>query len=76
MPPSDHMTNQAAPYGSYGYPGMPPAYHQGPASLANASPSHEPYGQSGYQPYSQVGMQLVSESEVRCRSPEKTQQVL
>nr|XP_040030264.1 protein transport protein Sec24B isoform X1 [Gasterosteus aculeatus aculeatus] len=53
MPPSDHMTNQAAPYGSYGYPGMPPAYHQGPASLANASPSHEPYGQSGYQPYSQ-----------------------
>uniref|UniRef100_G3PWY8 SEC24 homolog B, COPII coat complex component n=1 Tax=Gasterosteus aculeatus aculeatus TaxID=481459 RepID=G3PWY8_GASAC len=58
MPPSDHMTNQAAPYGSYGYPGMPPAYHQGPASLANASPSHEPYGQSGYQPYSQVGMHM------------------
>ncbi|XP_062416502.1 protein transport protein Sec24B isoform X2 [Pungitius pungitius] len=53
LPPSDHMTNQADPYGSYGYPGMPPAYHQGPPSLVNSSPPHEPYGQSSYPPYSQ-----------------------
>ncbi|XP_031722794.1 protein transport protein Sec24B [Anarrhichthys ocellatus] len=53
MPPSDHMTNQAPPYASYGYPGMQPAYHQGPAALPESTPSQDPYGQSGYQQYSQ-----------------------
>ncbi|XP_056295030.1 protein transport protein Sec24B isoform X2 [Pseudoliparis swirei] len=53
MPPSNHMTNQAAPYGSYGYPGMPPANHQGPASVTDSSPSRDPYGQPSYQQYSQ-----------------------
>ncbi|XP_068450543.1 protein transport protein Sec24B isoform X2 [Clinocottus analis] len=54
LPPSNHMTNQVAPYGNYGYPGMqPPAYHQGPASLTDSSPSRDPYAQSSYQQYSQ-----------------------
>ncbi len=54
MPPSNDMTDQAAPYGSYGYPSMQPAYRQGPASRTDSSPSHDLYGQSGYQRYSQV----------------------
>uniref|UniRef100_UPI0037E8A3D9 protein transport protein Sec24B isoform X2 n=1 Tax=Semicossyphus pulcher TaxID=241346 RepID=UPI0037E8A3D9 len=53
MQPSNDMTNQAAPYGSYGYPNMQQAYHQGPASHADSSPSHDLYGQSGYQQYPQ-----------------------
>ncbi|CAJ1059177.1 protein transport protein Sec24B isoform X2 [Xyrichtys novacula] len=53
MPSSNDMTNQAASYGSYGYSSMQPAYHQGPASHADSSPSHDPYGQSSYQQYSQ-----------------------
>lgn len=58
MPPSNDMTNQAMPYGSYGYPSMPPAYQQGPASHTDSSPSHDLYGQSSYQQYSQVRPQL------------------
>lgn len=59
MPPSSDMTNQAAPYGNYGYPSMQPAYRQGPAaSRTDSSPSHDPYSQSGYQQYSQVRPQL------------------
>uniref|UniRef100_A0A8C4EL56 SEC24 homolog B, COPII coat complex component n=1 Tax=Dicentrarchus labrax TaxID=13489 RepID=A0A8C4EL56_DICLA len=53
MPPSNDMTNQAAPYGSYGYPSMEPAYQQGPASHTDSSPSHDLYSQSSYQQYSQ-----------------------
>uniref|UniRef100_A0A669BWW3 SEC24 homolog B, COPII coat complex component n=1 Tax=Oreochromis niloticus TaxID=8128 RepID=A0A669BWW3_ORENI len=53
MPPSSNVTNQAQPYGSYGYPGMQSAYRQGPASHTDASPSHDLYGQSNYQQYSQ-----------------------
>uniref|UniRef100_A0A3P8RRP7 SEC24 homolog B, COPII coat complex component n=1 Tax=Amphiprion percula TaxID=161767 RepID=A0A3P8RRP7_AMPPE len=53
MPPSNDMTNQAPPYGSYGYPSMQSAYQQGPTSHTDASPSHDLYGQSSYQQYSQ-----------------------
>nr|XP_046262330.1 protein transport protein Sec24B isoform X2 [Scatophagus argus] len=53
MPPSNNMTNQAAPYGSYGYPSMQSAYRQGPASHTESSPSHDLYGQSSYKQYSQ-----------------------
>ncbi|XP_042274820.1 protein transport protein Sec24B isoform X2 [Thunnus maccoyii] len=53
MPPSNNMSNQATPYGSYGYPSMQPAYRQGLASHTDASPSRDLYGQSGYQQYSQ-----------------------
>ncbi|XP_072251259.1 protein transport protein Sec24B [Leuresthes tenuis] len=53
MPPSNDLTNQAQPYSSYGYHSMQTAYQQGPASHTDASPSHNPYGQSGYQQYSQ-----------------------
>ncbi|XP_070692891.1 protein transport protein Sec24B isoform X2 [Pempheris klunzingeri] len=53
MPPSNDMTNQAVPYGNYGYPSMQPAYRQGPPSHNDSSPSHDPYGQSSYQQYSQ-----------------------
>ncbi|KAM7418151.1 hypothetical protein PAMA_017682 [Pampus argenteus] len=53
LPPSNNMTNQAPPYGSYGYPSMQPAYRQGAPSHTDASPSHDLYGQSGYQQYSQ-----------------------
>ncbi|XP_037635156.1 protein transport protein Sec24B isoform X2 [Sebastes umbrosus] len=53
MPPSDDMTNQAAPYSSYGYPSMQPDYGQGPASHGDSAPSDDPYGQSSYQQYSQ-----------------------
>lgn len=53
MPPPGNVTNQAQPYGSYGYPGTQSAYQQGPESHADASPSHELYGQSSYQQYSQ-----------------------
>ncbi|XP_073343492.1 protein transport protein Sec24B isoform X2 [Pagrus major] len=53
MSPSNDMTNQAAPYGNYGYSNMQPAYRQGPPSHADSSPSHDLYSQSGYQQYSQ-----------------------
>ncbi|XP_034545344.1 protein transport protein Sec24B isoform X2 [Notolabrus celidotus] len=53
MPPSNDMNDQAVSYGNYGYTSMQPAYHQGPASHADSSPSHDPYGQAGYQQYSQ-----------------------
>ncbi|XP_074505144.1 protein transport protein Sec24B isoform X2 [Sebastes fasciatus] len=53
MPPSDDMTNQVAPYGSYGYPSMQPDYLQGPASHGDSAPSDDQYGQSSYQQYSQ-----------------------
>nr|XP_020493137.1 protein transport protein Sec24B-like isoform X2 [Labrus bergylta] len=81
MPPSNDMTNQAAPYGSYGYPNMQQGYHQGPASHADSSPSHDPYGQSSYQQYSQPfpnlsqlsaalgGLSGVPELEVEALTP-------
>ncbi|KAG7274243.1 hypothetical protein CRUP_035646 [Coryphaenoides rupestris] len=58
MPPSGDMTNHGPPYNNYGYPGMQPAYQQGPASHVDSSPSHGLYGQQqqqqpGYQQYSQ-----------------------
>lgn len=56
MPPSNSMTNQTAPYGSYGYPNMQPAYRQGPPSQTDSSPSHDPYSQSSYNQYSQVSV--------------------
>lgn len=54
MPPSGNVTTQAPPYGSYGYPGMQSAYQPGPEPHADASPSHDLYGQPNYQQYSQV----------------------
>uniref|UniRef100_A0A8D3E305 SEC24 homolog B, COPII coat complex component n=1 Tax=Scophthalmus maximus TaxID=52904 RepID=A0A8D3E305_SCOMX len=50
------MTNQAQPYGSYGYPAsMQPAYPQGPTSHTDSSPAHDPYGPPpSYQQFSQV----------------------
>ncbi|XP_035860553.1 protein transport protein Sec24B isoform X2 [Sander lucioperca] len=81
MPPSNDMTNQAAPYGSYGYPSMQPDYPQGPASHTDSSPSRDPYGQSSYQQYSQPfpnlsqlsaalgGLSGVPELEVEALSP-------
>lgn len=56
MPPSDSMTNQTAPYGSYGYPNMQQGYGQGPPSQTDSSPSHDPYSQSSYNQYSQVSL--------------------
>ncbi|XP_027865114.1 protein transport protein Sec24B isoform X1 [Xiphophorus couchianus] len=53
MPPSNNMTNQAPPFGSFGYHGMQTAYQHGPASRPDASPSHSVYSQPGYQQYSQ-----------------------
>uniref|UniRef100_A0A8C5H3Y8 Protein transport protein Sec24B-like n=1 Tax=Gouania willdenowi TaxID=441366 RepID=A0A8C5H3Y8_GOUWI len=53
MPPSNDVSDQTHPYGSYGYPSMQPAYQQGPISHVNASPARDPYSQPGYQPYSQ-----------------------
>ncbi|XP_035982985.1 protein transport protein Sec24B [Fundulus heteroclitus] len=53
MPPSNNMTNQAPPFGSYGYQSMQPAYPHAPAPHPDASPSHNVYGQPGYQQYSQ-----------------------
>ncbi|XP_039975972.1 protein transport protein Sec24B isoform X3 [Xiphias gladius] len=53
MPPSNEITNQAQPYGSYGYPSMQPAYRQGPASHTDSSPTHDLYSQTSYQQYSQ-----------------------
>lgn len=54
MPPSNSMTNQVASYGSYDYHNMQQAYGQGLASHSDSSPSHDPYGQTGYNQYSQV----------------------
>ncbi|XP_061896026.1 protein transport protein Sec24B isoform X4 [Entelurus aequoreus] len=81
MPPSANMTNQAPPYSSYGYPGMQPAYRQGPTSLTNPPSSQDLLGPSGYQPYSQPfpslsqlsaalgGLSGVPELEVEALSP-------
>ncbi|XP_044060301.1 protein transport protein Sec24B isoform X4 [Siniperca chuatsi] len=80
MPPSD-MTNQAVPYGSYGYPSMQPAYRQGLASHTDSSPSHDLYGKSSYQQSSQPfpnlsqlsaalgGLSGVPELELEALSP-------
>lgn len=56
------MTNQTAPYGSYGYPSMQPAYQQGPAPHADpsSSSSQELYGQQTYNQFSQVRLRLES----------------
>ncbi|XP_034038085.1 protein transport protein Sec24B isoform X2 [Thalassophryne amazonica] len=53
LPPSNDMTNQASPYGNYGYQTMQPACRAGPTSHTNPSPSHNMYGQPNYQQYSQ-----------------------
>lgn len=53
MPPSNNMTNQAPPFGSYGYHSIQTAYQHGPVPQPNAPPSHNVYGQPGYQQYSQ-----------------------
>ncbi|XP_037531091.1 protein transport protein Sec24B [Nematolebias whitei] len=53
MPPSNDMSNQAQPYGSYGYQSIPPAYQQGPTQHADPPPAQNLYSQSGYQQYSQ-----------------------
>ncbi|KAM4586383.1 protein transport protein Sec24B isoform 2-T2 [Fundulus diaphanus] len=53
MPPSNNMTNQAPPFGSYSYQSMQSAYPHGPLPHPDASPSHNVYGQPGYQQYSQ-----------------------
>lgn len=54
LPPSNNVTNQTAPYGSYGYPSMQPGYRQAAASHADPSSCHELYGQSAYNQFSQV----------------------
>ncbi|XP_045886686.1 protein transport protein Sec24B isoform X4 [Micropterus dolomieu] len=81
MPPSNNMTNQAAPYSNYAYPSMQPAYQQGPSSHTDSSPSHDPYGQSSYQQCSQPfpnlsqlsaalgGLSGVPELELEALSP-------
>ncbi|XP_061542036.1 protein transport protein Sec24B isoform X2 [Phycodurus eques] len=53
MPPSANMTNQASPYGSYGYPTMQPAYGGGPTPLTDTQASRDLLGPSGYQQYPQ-----------------------
>ncbi|XP_015226359.1 PREDICTED: protein transport protein Sec24B-like isoform X2 [Cyprinodon variegatus] len=53
MPPSNNMTNQAPPFGSYSYQSMQSAYQHGPVAHPDASPSHGAYSQPGYQQYSQ-----------------------
>lgn len=60
VPSSNNVTNQTAPYGSYGYPSMQPAYQQGPAPHADPSSSQELYGQPTYNQFSQVRLQLES----------------
>lgn len=57
MPPSNSVTNQTAPYGSYSYPSMQPAYQQGSASHSDSSPSRDLYGQPAYNQCSQVRLQ-------------------
>ena len=52
--PSGDMPNHSPPYNNYGYPGMQPAYQQGPASHGDSSPSHALYGQQQPQQYAQV----------------------
>ncbi|KAM9377489.1 protein transport protein Sec24B [Pholidichthys leucotaenia] len=51
MPPSNNMTNQAQPYGCYGYSSMQSPYRQGPTPHADTS--HDVYSQPTYQQYSQ-----------------------
>ncbi|XP_030224960.1 protein transport protein Sec24B isoform X1 [Gadus morhua] len=51
--PSGDMPNHSPPYNNYGYPGMQPAYQQGPASHGDSSPSHALYGQQQPQQYAQ-----------------------
>ncbi|KAK5615288.1 Protein transport protein Sec24B [Crenichthys baileyi] len=53
MPPSNNMTNQAPPFGSYSYHSMQSAYQHGPVPDSDASPSHNVHNQPGYQQYSQ-----------------------
>ncbi|KAM4732435.1 LOW QUALITY PROTEIN: protein transport protein Sec24B [Anableps anableps] len=53
MPPSNNMTNQAPPFGSYSYHSMQSAYQHGPVPHPDASPSHNVYSQPGYQQLSQ-----------------------
>ncbi|CAK6965359.1 protein transport protein Sec24B [Scomber scombrus] len=60
MPPSNNMTSQAPPYGNYGYPSMQPGYRQGLTSHADASPSHDLYGQPDYPQYNQPFPTLTS----------------
>ncbi|KAJ8269361.1 hypothetical protein COCON_G00119680 [Conger conger] len=52
VPPTSDASKAATPFG-FGYPSMPPAYQQGPASRTDSSPAHGGYNPPGYQPYSQ-----------------------
>lgn len=58
IPPSNHVTNPNAPYGSYGYPSMQPAHRQAPAPHADPSSCQELYGPSTYNQFSQVRREL------------------
>lgn len=60
IPSSNNVTNQTAPFGSYGYPSTQPAYQQGPAPHADPSSSQEPYSQATYNQFSQVRLRLES----------------
>ena len=57
IPPSGDMPNHGPPYNNYGYPGMQPAYQQGPAPYVDSSPSHDLYGKQQPQQYAQVSQQ-------------------
>ncbi|XP_034454974.1 protein transport protein Sec24B isoform X2 [Hippoglossus hippoglossus] len=81
IPPSNDMSSQAQPYGSYGYSSMQPAYPQGPPSHPDSSPTHDQYDQSGYEHYSRPfpnlsqlsaalgGLSGVPELEVEALTP-------
>uniref|UniRef100_A0A1A8J987 SEC24 family, member B n=1 Tax=Nothobranchius kuhntae TaxID=321403 RepID=A0A1A8J987_NOTKU len=53
MPPSNDMTNQAPPYGNYGYHNTQSTYQPGLDTHADSPPSQNLYGQPGYQQYAQ-----------------------
>ena len=57
IPPSGDLPNHGPPYNNYGYPGMQPAYQQGPAPYVDSSPSHDLYGKQQPQQYAQVSQQ-------------------
>ncbi|XP_075904184.1 protein transport protein Sec24A isoform X2 [Nelusetta ayraudi] len=54
MPPCEGLTNQVVRYGSYDYHMQQAGYGPEAASHGDPSPSHDPYGQTGYNQYSQT----------------------